>query len=394
MSNGLSSTGFTRKRLAEIIQDMDADFKSVFGDNLNTSPESPDGQIIGATSGSFADLWEIAEGVYNVFNPSAATGVALSNLVQINGITRQAAIASTVSLTLTGVNGTLVPLGSLVSTSDGSVTFSTDADATIPPAGFIDAAATATATGEVPAVAGTTTVIDTPITGWNSVTNATDAVEGSAEESDPELRARRELSVAKPAKGILETILAEVLAIDNVEEAFIFENTTLNADASTNTPGKAFQVVVLGGADASIANAIFDEKPIGIESFGTTIIPVVDSQLTSHNIGFTRPSTVSIHIIVNVDTFSNFPPDGADTIKQNIVDYADGVLVQGRGFGVGDDIIQTELYTPINDVQGHSITSVLIGIAASPTLEDDITIDFDEVSNFVIGDIVVNESPV
>lgn len=394
MSSGLDATGFTRKRLDEIIADTTAGFTSVFGDNLNVSPESPDGQIIGTVSGSQSDLWELGEAAYNAWVPSTSTGNALSNLVEINGITRQAASASTVTLRLTGINGTNVPAGSLASTDDGSVTFSTDALAVIPVAGFIDVAATATVTGPSPAVAGTVTIIDTPVTGWASVTNPADAVLGTDEETDTELRRRRELSVTKQAKGILETILAEVLAVPNVEEGFIFENSTTVTDPVTGTPANSFQVVVLGGTDAAIAQAIFDEKPIGIQAFGTTTIAVIDSQGISHDISFTRPTTIPIYVTVDTDTFTNFPADGADQIKQNIVDYANGILVQGRGFGVADDIIQTELYTPANQVIGHSPTAIKIGTAPSPTLEDDITINFDEVSNFVIANIVVNETPV
>lgn len=391
---GIDATGFTTKRLDEIIAETTADFKSTFGDNLNVTPESPDGQIIGTVSGSQSDLWEIAEGAYNAFNPSAATGNTLSDLVQINGITRQSASASTVTLTLTGTNGTIIPAGSQVSTADQSVSFTTDTLVTIPVSTTIDVSATATATGPIPAVAATITVIDTPITGWATVNNAADAILGSDEETDTELRARRELSVSKASKGILETILAEVLAVDNVSEAFIYENSTLITDVTNNTPGKAFQVVTLGGADADIAQAIFDEKPAGIEAYGTTTVGVLDSQGISHDIGFTKATTIDIYVIVNIDTFSNFPVGGGTTIKQNIVDYAEGDLVQGRGFGVDDNVIQSELCTPVNVVPGHSITSVFIGTAPTPTLEDDIAIAFDEVSKFTVANIIVNETPV
>lgn len=185
-----------------------------------------------------------------------------------------------------------------------------------------------------------------------------------------------------------------MLAVTNVDEAFVYENSTLVTDAETSTPAKAFQVVALGGTDAAIAQAIFDEKPIGIEAFGTTTVAVLDSQGISHDIKFTRPTTIPIYIIVDIDTFTNFPADGADSIKQNIVDYANGELFTGRGFGVGNDIIQTELYTPVNAVQGNSATAIRIGIAPTPTLENDLVIDFDEVSEFTIANIIVNETPV
>lgn len=390
MANGLSPTGFELKRLETILAEMRSDFETTFGENLNTSPESPDGQIIGTVSASLYDLWEIAQGAYNAFNPSAATDVALSNLVQLNGITREEAIASTVTLTLAGSNGTIIPVGTVVSSSDGSVSFTTDASVTIPVGLTIDVEATATVTGPSIAVAGSVTVIENPITGWDSVTNNTDAVVGRDEESDSDLRAKRELSVSKPSKGILETILAEVISLTGVEEAFIYENSTPLVDPVNGTPSNSFQVVVLGGLDLEIATAIFDEKPIGIESYGTTIVPVLDSQQISHAIGFTRPAVIGIYVAITLTKFSDYPADGDDTIKQKIVDYANGDLIAGRGFGVSDNIIQTQLYTPVNGVGGHSILSMFIGTSPSPALSDDIPIDFDEVSDFQIANITIN----
>lgn len=390
MANGLSPTGFELKRLEDIIADMRSDFETVFGENLNTSPESPDGQIIGTVSGSFSDLWEIAQGSYNSFNPSAATGVALSNLVQINGITRQEAIASTVELTVTGSNGTIIPISTLVSTADNSVSFTTDTAVTIGVSLTADVLATATVTGPSIAVAGTITVIENPITGWDTVTNTLDALLGRDEESDPDLRARRELSVSKPSKGILETILAEVINITGVTEAFIFENSTSIVDPINNTPSKGFQLVVLGGVDLEIATAIFDEKPIGIESFGTTIVPVSDSQLISHNIGFTRPSTIVIYVAVTIVKLDTYPANGDDDIKQAIVDYTNGDLIVGRGFGVSDNVIHSELYTPVNTITGHYITSIFIGTSPSPSLTNNIDISFDELSEFLTTNITVN----
>lgn len=391
MSSGLTPDGFERKRLDEIIADLQANFAAVFGVNLNTSPESPDGQIIGVVGGSLSDLWEIAEGSYNSYNPSVATGVALSNLVQINNITRREATASTAELTLTGVNGTIIPAGSLVSINDNSAKFSTDSEVTIPVSGTITVGSTATQTGPTPALAGTITVIDNPITGWNTVNNLADAVLGTDVESDSELRARRENSVSRAAKSVLDTILAEVLSVDGVTEGFIFENDSKNVDPITNTPANSFQVVVLGGDDDEIGTAIFNEKPVGIESFGTTIVIVNDSQGKPHNIGFTRPAAIPIYVIVNIEVDSNYPVDGDDQIKQNIVDYANGELVTGRGFGVSDDVINSRLYTPVNKVEGHSVVSILIGTTPSPTLEDDITIDFDQISEFLLANITVNQ---
>ena len=119
MAFGLSDTGFSIKRLDDILADKNTAVTDVFGPDINLTPQSPDGQINGTLSESDADLWELALAVYNAFNPSAATGNALSALVQLNGINRAGATPSTVSLDLTGINTTVIPAGSLVSTDSG-----------------------------------------------------------------------------------------------------------------------------------------------------------------------------------------------------------------------------------------------------------------------------------
>jgi hypothetical protein len=44
---GISSEGFKRKRLDQLLEELNSEVKSIFGDNFNVSPESPDGQVNG-----------------------------------------------------------------------------------------------------------------------------------------------------------------------------------------------------------------------------------------------------------------------------------------------------------------------------------------------------------
>jgi len=59
-------------------------------------------------------------------------------------------------------------------------------------------------------------------------------------------------------------------------------------------------MVVEGGDDVQIADAIYDRKPPGTETFGSTNISIVDLEGNPLNIGFTRPTDVDINIIVNI----------------------------------------------------------------------------------------------
>lgn len=386
---GISDSGFNRKRLDQLLAELNAEVKSIFGDNFNVSPESPDGQINGVVSESNANLWELAEEAYNAFNPSAATGVTLSNLVQLNGITRLPATVSRVQLTVGGTEGTTVPAGSLISTSDTGDQFRTEIDVTISAIGTAYVYASATVVGEIAAIAGTLTKIDTPITGWVTVTNDFDADIGTEEETDVELRARRARSTAIGAQAIIDAIYAGVANVPGVTQTVVLENDTNSVDAN-GLPPHSFQVIVVGGLDEHIAEVIWLKKPAGILSYGDESVSIDDSQGLPHLIGFSRPTEIDIYVTVSVTAFEGFPADGENLIKQAIVDYANGDLIPGRGFGLSDDVIYTRLYTPINSVVNHEIDTLTIGLAPNPAGVDNIPIVSAEVSHFTVDNIVVN----
>ena len=385
---GVSSTGFNRKRLNQLLDELNSEVKSIFGENFNVSPESPDGQINGVISESNANLWEIAEEAYNAFNPKAAAGTTLSNLVQLNGITRLAATRSHVELTLTGDSGTVIPEGSLISTSDTGDELSTDVSVTIDGTGNAIVQATALEFGPITMLAGTITEIDNPVTGWDTVNNTADAIEGTNEESDPDLRARRQRSVARDAQAIIDGIQSAVENIDNVTQALVLENDTDAVDAN-GLPAHSFQVVVSGGADIDVADIIWLKKPAGIQAFGDITEQIIDSQGVSHDISFSRPTAVTIYVEVTLTTFAEYPANGDDLIKQAIVDYANGDLVDNRSFGLADNVIYTRLYTPINSVAGHEIDDLQISIVSPADGVVNIPISITQIADFQIANITV-----
>ena len=386
---GISSSGFNRKRLDTLLTELNSEVKAIFGDNFNVSPESPDGQINGVVSESNANLWEIAEEAYNAFNPSSATGNTLSNLVQLNGITRLAATKSRVQVAITGSAATVIPLGSLISTSDTKSKFETETQIVLDGAGNGTVFANSVSTGPIQALAGTLTVIDTPVSGWLTCTNASNATLGTNEETDVQLRARRERSVARDSKAIVDSIYSSIANIDGVTQVIVLENDTNITDVN-GLPPHSFHVIVVGGDDADIADAIWLNKPAGILSFGSNTEVIIDSQGISHNISFSRPTTINIYVEITLSTNSEYPADGDQLIKQYIVDYANGDLIGGAGFSLGEDVIYSRLYTPINYVPGHDITDLQIGLVNPASGTSNIAIDIDEISNFLIANIVVN----
>jgi len=388
MAYGVTDEGFEAKRLDAILEDKDAAVQSVLGTSINLTPQSPDGQINGLLADMEADLWNLLEEVYNAFNPNAASGASLDNLVAVNGITRQEATQSLVTLTASGTNGTVLPTGAQVQSDDGDV-FEVYLGATIT-AGTATLLARAVEYGPIAAAAGSVTSIVSPIFGWDSVTNASDATPGVERESDAELRTRRNNSVSFPGQSMIDSIYSGVADVDGVERVVVVENDSDATLGSGQTP-HSIRCIIAGGVDADVAQAIFEEKAAGIEAYGDTIVPVLDSQGYPHDIGITRPTDVPIYIDIALTTFADYPADGDDRIKQAIVDYAAGALIAGEEFNLGDDIIYTRLYTPINSVPGHQIDHLWVSKVNPPTIADqsNIVIADDEVGEFLTSYITV-----
>ena len=157
---------------------------------------------------------------------------------------------------MSGTAGTTIPINSLVSTSDTGDQFSTEIEIILDGGGNGVVFASSVSTGPIQALAGTITSIDTPITGWDTCTNLADADIGTDEETDVELRARREQSVARDAQAIIDAIFAAVANIPGVTQTVVLENDTNSVDGN-GLPPHSFQVIVVGGTDEAIADAIW-----------------------------------------------------------------------------------------------------------------------------------------
>lgn len=109
---GLTEAGFEKKSLDEIKSELEDSFRSVFGPFINLRPGSVFATVIGIFADRVAEVWDVAEDVYNSQYPDTADGVSLDNVVSINGIERLAARESTCEgVLLFGTAATVVPAG-------------------------------------------------------------------------------------------------------------------------------------------------------------------------------------------------------------------------------------------------------------------------------------------
>ena len=322
----------------------------------------------------------LAEGLIPV---TITSGVGATTASILAAIAAEIAANHATALTATVVNSTLV-VSTLAYTS--KVNMQITANLNI---GKVTKTNTVSCddTGTVDIPANSVTRIAVPVLGWDSVTNPVSGISGTDRERDSELRARYKIAKFGDGANLTESLYSAIYAIDGVESVILVEN---DLDVAIVTPAPvpahSFYTVVLGGSSAEIAKAIWNNKPAGILAYGTTeTISVLDSQGSSHTISFDRPSALDIYVSINISVQSNFAPDGADQIKAAVAEYINTLLI-------GEDLIYSRLYTPINSVVGHYVNSLTVGTSPSPVGISNVVVGFNQKAACTAANVVITVS--
>lgn len=254
---------------------------------------------------------------------------------------------------------------------------------------------TAETTGEVAAVAGTLTVIETPKTGFDSFTNIEDAILGRAEETDPELELRRVQEVQIAGAATPDAIRADLLQVQGVTAVVVFFNNTQITDGEGRPP-KTVDLVVENGDEDEIASAIFGTVAAGIGYVGDITKNVTDSQGFQQTVKFSRPTDVDIWVEVDlIIDGALFPQDQTLVTPTDLgrEEVANAILAYGETLGIGQDIIVNgsapNLGCAFQDVPGIIDYTLRVGKINPPTTDDNITITAREIAGFDLSRITV-----
>lgn len=390
---GVTPTGFKIKTRDQIVADMQTTAKSFFGDNVNISSKSPLGLFIQLLSWPISLVWKALEDIYNSAYVDTATGQSLDNVGKYIGAARREATKAIQVVGFTGIAGTNIPLGFIVETGgENQIEFETIETKDIPEEGYITLKVSCTlggAVGNVPA--GTITVIKNPTVGINSVSNQSLDVEGIDRETDQQFRERYRKSVAKGGASTLDSITAAILEVDNVMDALVIENDTNQIDSEGRSP-KSVNAIVLGGDELRIAEAIFNSKAAGIETWGDTSVNVYDRAGLEHAVKFSRAIEVPVYITISVTTNSTFPLEGFDQIKDQVIQYIGGIdskNVYHRGLTMGETVVYMAIPMMIN-VPGVEDLDICLGKTPNPTGKINIPMESNEKAVTDLEKVVVS----
>lgn len=378
---GVRNEGFLNAERSTIYTAIANKLRASFGAQFDTSPESPDGQVIGAVADISKQILDVVEEGYNSYNPSAAYGVGLDQVVKLNYIERYVNTSTKATVDLIGIAGTVVPKGAIV-LDLADYEYTTKEAAIIPNSVTV----TCTVTGAIGVGAHEIIKIKDGqgIEGWTGVDNKEAGQTGVVYEEDPELRARRENSTIIAGTGPIDAIY-EALRFQGLKFIAIIDNDT---DLPINgQPPATIQVVVEGGTASEIAGAIFRTKGAGIRTFGAVAQTVKDKNGYDKTVNFSRPVEAQVFMNIDIKRLKGSSNESAKLIQDAAMKYINDAKI-------GQTIIWSELFSYIvENTDLISLRALRIGRAADSLLEDDIVMQTLEKPKALATGVVVNVLP-
>lgn len=361
MPNSLGPTGLITQTQPELLAQFTAGYQLAYGNSsINFDSDTSDGQAINITIQAILDILDLMTQVYNSFDPDNAVGVVLDQRVAINGIQRQAGtftvtnitVVTNQSVNLFGIDQTdQTPFS--VADNSGNI-YALQITQLAVPVGTNVFSFQCETEGAISPLPNTIVIQNTIVLGVQSVNNPTTFTTlGINEESDANLRLRRQKSVSIASQGYYRGLLAALLNLSGITSAQVYENDGDTVDGN-GIPGHSIWVIVGGSATPeSIATLIYNYRNAGCGMFGAQSYTVTQANGTSFIIHYDNVSTEDLFIQFNATSLngtaapntpailsylvSNYNPTVGEEVNINqlatLVQIADpNTLVTGAGF--------------------------------------------------------------
>lgn len=315
----ITATGITANDYAQNLALLQADFLSIYGSDTYLGNDSQDGQWLGTLAQAFTDFGAACVAVYNAFSPATAQGNGLSSGVKINGLKRLVPTASTATVTLTGVaNKTLINAQCI---DTAGYVWALPASVTIGSGGTVSVLATCTTLGAIAAAIGAINGINTPLYGWQSVTNAAAATLGNPVETDAALRIRQAGSVSTPSQTIFEGIVASLENLQGVTRVRGYENNT-NATVNGVNAASLYFIVEGTATPNAVASTIALKQTPGVPTQGSISTTITDSFGSTRVIKYDAPSEVTLTMVVTITPLNGWSSATKAVIQAALTTYA------------------------------------------------------------------------
>lgn len=317
-----SATGLAAPDTADIVAAIQDDWKNALGQDLNTDAASPQGQLITSQAALVATKNNEILYLANQFNPFTSEGIWQDALAAIYFLQRKVATPTVVTCLCKGLNGTAIPSGALVESTEG-VRFYASGALTIPSNGEIEGTFICESDENLAVAANTVTKIITVVAGWDTVNNNEDGVTGTTLESQGAFEKRRYESVAINSHGSVASLYSALSSIESVIDCVVLEN-ALDAEITTwgvDIDAHSIACCIYGGTDADIAQTLYNKKAMGTGTSGTSEISHIATDYfdAAYTYNIVRPSETPIYIKITIRETADMSSTYEDDIKNALI---------------------------------------------------------------------------
>ena len=347
--------GIQVQTFQEIYDELAAGYRSIYGEDINLDPDSPDGQRVAIEAQLVLDAQSFGALEYNQRDPDFALGQSLNSIIKLAGISRRPATRSQVDVVVTTDRPLTLPPDYAVEDDLGQAWTTLNA-IDIPP-GETTVTLFAENFGAVEADPATVVNPVTVVIGVLSVMNTLSAVVGIDEETDQELRVRRNRSLETPQSSSTGRMFTALASLTNVTDVAVYENDTDVTD-SDGIPAHSLWVVVEGGAVSDIVETMVKNKTGGKGVFGavtgtfneSVLRPDGSTFVIVHDMTFDRP--VFVPVLVRLTATRK---DAADPVDEALIAQE----IAKRVFVIGENLLANDLYRLVFNAGDNFIPTVL-----------------------------------
>lgn len=335
--------------LEAIKQRLENGFKAIYGEDLELGSSTPDGQMIGLFSEALSEVNQVLNFIVQMLDPYLATGEWLDQRVAYAGLLRKSAQFSTANgVTFHGASGTIIKKGAVLKDKSGNL-WATDYDITLGIDGSRAVSITSLETGAFALNDQDELEMQEIILGVDRVVATQKSVLGADEESDGDLLLRFMQSHSINNNDERQGLEAHLLTLKGVKQCKVLENYTNQTDANGVEP-HSLNVIILGGDDSAIGEAILKKKIGGCGVQGQTKVEV-NFLGQKREVKFDRPTQINPKIVLRLKRTEGATDINTGKIKDLLSEYI---------FSIGEDIYISRLYSIINEVKGFEVTQFSI----------------------------------
>ena len=215
--------------------------------------------------------------------------------------------------------------------------------------------------------------------------NSEDLVIGDALDTDALLQERREEDLGIQGTANIAAIGTRLLDVPGVTHVLILDNDSEIDDAVRTVRKKSIDPIVHGGADADVAQAIFDARSTVQHTDGKDVAEVItDSMDMDYTINISRPVEVPLYIDYTVVKEEGAVDEVVEAAVQAFVkDFTDKLHID-------EDVIASVYHVlPLRVVGVKAVTAFAIDTTPPPAVTNNITIDLRELATVLVVDIDV-----